>query len=472
MPHTLRWRLQAWQGLLLIIVLCAFGFTAHHLEKVERLRNVDNDLQHRLAMVVSELRAGPQRDEQRRDGAIPRETRPPRPPEPGGPPPDPNLAFAPEVAALFAGETKFYYVVWMRDEEPIARSAKAPLDVPRPQPGDNATRERSGDLRETFLFAAPVDCVLVGRSIADEEGAMLFNATLLATVGSALFLLSLIGGGWLIARAIRPIEEITTTAARIANGDLTQRIRLDDDQSELGQLSTALNQTFARLESSFAQQQRFTADAAHELRTPLTVLLTQVQTTLVRERSADEYRDTLEACQRSAQRMRKLLEALLQLARLDAREEPIKRESFDVAITARECLDHIRPMAVEQGIALLLDATPTPINGDADRLAQAITNLLTNAIQHTPRGGTVTLRVSKDNTSAIIEVSDTGQGVAPKDLPHIFERFYRADEARTSTAGRTGLGLSIAKAIIEAHGGSIKVMSEQRKGSTFVIRMG
>ncbi len=464
-PQSLRWRLQAWYGLLLLIVLSAFGFTAHHLEKVERLRNVDNDLQQHLALVVNELRAGPQRD----DNAS--ANRPPqRPQEPGGPP-GPNLRFDSQVDAMFTEGNRYYYMVWLRDEAPVARSANAPREVPRPQRTEASTRDREGQLREKFLFAAPVDCVLVGRSMLDEEGALFFNATLLAGVGCGLFLISLIGGGWFIARAIQPIEKITRTAARIAEGDLSQRIPQDNDQSELGQLSAALNQTFARLEDAFSLQQRFTADAAHELRTPLTVLLIQAQTTLARERTVEDYRDTLQVCERTAERMKKLLEALLQLARLDAREEPLQQTSFDVTKTASECLELVRPMALERGVALHLEGTSTTLLGDTDRLAQVITNLLTNALQHTPKGGTVTVRVSRDDTSALIEVSDSGQGIAEKDLPHIFERFYRADQARTSAAGRTGLGLSIALAIVEAHGGSLTVKSGMGQGSTFCVHL-
>jgi heavy metal sensor kinase len=471
-PQSLRWRLQIWYGLLLLMVLCAFGFTAHHLEKVERLRNVDNDLQQHLAMVVNELRASPQRNDPRPDTGSPNRppSPPPRPQEPGGPP-GPNTKFDPKVDAMFTKASQYYYVVWMRDKEPITRSANAPREVPKPERNAVSTRERSGHLREKFLLAAPVDCVLVGRSMEAEESALFFNATLLMAVGCGLFVISLVGGGWLIAQAIKPIENITATAARIADGELSQRIEEGNTKSELGQLSIALNQTFARLEDAFAQQQRFTADAAHELRTPLTVLLLQVQTTLARERTVEDYRDTLQSCERAGERMKKLLESLLQLARLDAREEPLQQKSFDAAKIAGECLELVRPLALEKGIVLNSELTPTTVNGDADRIAQVITNLLTNALQHTPKDGIITLRVKRDGESTIIEVSDSGQGISWKDLPHIFERFYRADKARTSTAGRTGLGLSIAKAIVEAHGGTITAKSEQGQGSTFLIRL-
>jgi heavy metal sensor kinase len=372
---------------------------------------------------------------------------------------------------LFGESTKFYYAIWMQGSAPIARSPNAPADLPRPGRTEAATRDRSGSWRESFIFAAPVDCVLVGCSLADEENAILFHGALLATAGGILLFLGLLGGGWLVAKAIRPVKEISNTAARIAAGDLTQRIRETGDQSELDLLSVTLNQTFSRLENSFAQQQRFTADAAHELRTPLTVLLTQIQSTLARTRGAAEYREALEACQDPAQRMRRLLESLLQLARLDAREEPPRRQDFDVAVAAQDCVELLAPVARERGIMLQCDGTSKIIHGDPDQMGQAITNLLHNGMQHTPRGGRVTIRVSSEGEFTVIEVSDTGSGIADADLPHLFERFYRADKSRACPDGRTGLGLAITKAIVEAHGGSIIARNEAGKGAAFVVRL-
>lgn len=453
LPHSLRWRLQLWYGLLLVIVLSGFGFTAFHLESARQTRSLDDALQYRVSVLLLALRGNP-----------------PREPIGERRPPNPNLDFSAQDKALFDEASGYYYVIWLRGPEPIARSANAPPDLKVPSRKDPIVRTRS-HFRESFLFAAPVDCVLVGRDLNRENHDLRLHATWLALAGGGVLLLGLLGGGWLISRTIRPIEAISQTSARIAEGDLSQRIPEKDPQSELGQLATTLNRTFARLEDAFAQQQRFTADAAHELRTPLTVLLTQVQATLVRERSSAEYRESLEACQRAAQRMRKLLESLLQLARLDAREEPVERKPFDLAQTATECLEFIRPMADEQGITLQLEVSPTTTAGDVDRITQVISNLLMNAIQHTPREGRVTLRVYREETHAVLEVSDTGEGIAPGDLPHIFERFYRADAARTSTAGRSGLGLSIVKAIVEAHGGTIRVQSAPGMGATFTVRL-
>ena len=475
-PHTLRWRLQIWHGLLLVIVLFAFGFTSQHLQKVERLHRVDVDLQQRLGMVVSELRAAPQRSGQRPEprkepGNARPAPQPPRPAEPGGAPPGPNLTFAPEVKALFNKDSTFYYVVWMRSDEPIAASANAPQNVPRPAPEDAATRSRGGHLRETFLFAAPVDCVLVGRSIADEEGALQFNATLLTLVGGGLFLVSLLGGGWVIARAIRPIAKIAETSRRIADGDLTQRIPAEGEESELGQLTTVLNGTFARLEDAFIQQQRFTADAAHELRTPLTILLTQTQSTLARERSAPEYRDALATVQSAAQRMRRLIESLLELARCDAAQEPLRWTACDLAHIAREGIEHLKPLAEAKHVTLRAELSEARCDGDQARLAQILANLLSNAIEYNREGGEVWITTQREGGQAQLVVRDNGPGITPEDLPHVFERFYRADKSRSGATPHTGLGLAISKAFVEAHGGTIEATSQPGQGAEFTVKI-
>jgi heavy metal sensor kinase len=246
---------------------------------------------------------------------------------------------------------------------------------------------------------------------------------------------------------------------------------LAEAESELGQLAAVLNSTFARLETAFAQQKQFTADAAHELRTPVSVILTQTQTTLTRERTAAEYRETIEACQRSAQRMRRLIESLLELARLDAGQEPLKRMPFDLSQMVREGIESIRPLADERGVKILPELGTLEITGDSERLAQVIANLLTNAIQYNPSGGEVRLKLESRPGLAVLTVADTGPGISNEDLPHVFERFYRGDKSRTTSNGNAGLGLAIAKAIVEAHGGTIEVASQTGTGTTFTVRL-
>jgi signal transduction histidine kinase len=224
-----------------------------------------------------------------------------------------------------------------------------------------------------------------------------------------------------------------------------------------------LNSTFARLEAAFAQQQQFTSDVAHELRTPVSVMLTQTQTALNRERAAEDYKQTVEACQRAAQRMRKLIESLLALARFDAGQEVLKRLPFDFSKTISDCAELVRPLADERGVKVIAEIQPLQVTGDSERLAQVVINLFTNAIQYNKSGGEVRVKLESQNGLGVLTVTDTGRGIAPEDLPRVFGRFFRADASR--------LGLSISKAIVEAQGGTIEVASRENTGTTFTVRL-
>jgi len=449
-PRSIRWRLQLWYGALLVAVLCGFGFTAYHLEKSRRFRRIDDGLQARLSVMVNVLRAGPERGLDKKRNL--------------------EVHLAPAQASLFGGEEGYYYMVWMQAAEPIAVSPGAPAAVPKPDNRDAQMRMR-GELRESFLFAAPVNCVLVGRSIAPEQADLQTFGGALAAIGAVVLAAGLIGGWWLVTRALRPVEEISATATRIAAGDLSQRINTDETDSELGRLAGVLNATFARLDALFTQQARFTADAAHELRTPVAVMLTQTQSALARERPVAEYRETLEACQRATQRMRRLIESLLELARLDAGQEPLRRTPCDLSKIAGDCLELVRPLATARAIQIHADLPSVPCQGDGERLAQVVTNLLSNAIDYNRDGGEIRLTTHRDNGTVILTVGDTGCGISAEDLPHVFERFQRADKARTAAAGHSGLGLAIAQAIVQAHGGSIEAASEPGAGAVFTVKL-
>jgi heavy metal sensor kinase len=336
------------------------------------------------------------------------------------------------------------------------------------QPPSGRTR---GQYREVFRALPEGVVLLVGRSITQDLKDMHAMALRLVGAGASVLLLGLAGGWWLATRAIRPIEEIGATAQKIAAGDLSQRINVADTDSELGRLAGVLNSTFSRLEAAFAHQARFTSDASHELRTPVSVVLTQTQTALARERDASEYREALQACQRAAQRMRKLTHSLLALARLDAGQDPMRREEMDLSRVTRECVEMVRPLAAERNVELRCDLPPVPCPGDAERVSQVATNLLSNAIQFNHPGGEVRVSTRAENGVAVLSVADTGQGIPTQDLPHIFERFYRVDQSRSGAQGGTGLGLAISKAIVDAHSGSIEVFSQPGAGSTFTVKL-
>lgn len=511
--NSIRWRLQIWYGLILVAVLIGFGVTAFHLERGRVLRRIDDELQRRMGSLAPLLRQPPRNrhpegapGDDLPDGAPPEDQRLQENPRPGrgfrdGPPGQQGpreFHIPPQQAALFdeTDTNGFYYVVWRRDGSELARSANAPAqaqklldEVPRPRPRPREEQPNPaggppelrpgppsvepprmhGNFRDQFLFTPPGEIVLVGRFIAPELADLRRIAWVLVCVGAGILLLGLVGGWWLASRAIRPIEDISAAAVKISAGDLSQRINTTETESELGRLASVLNSTFARLDAAFAQQQQFTSDAAHELRTPVSVMLTQTQTTLNRERSAAEYRETLESCQRAAQRMRRLIESLLELARLDAGQQQMKRMQFDLAQTARDCVTLVSPLAEARRVKIIFEAPPLPCTGDPERLGQVVTNLLTNAITYNNDNGEVRVSGETKSGSLILTVQDTGIGISAGDLPHVFDRFYRADKSRTS--GNTGLGLAISKAIAEAHGGAIEVSSQLGVGTVFTLRL-
>jgi heavy metal sensor kinase len=296
-------------------------------------------------------------------------------------------------------------------------------------------------------------------------------AWVLLAAGGAVLALGLGGGWWLTARAIRPVEDISAAAMRISAGNLSERISTADPQNEFGRLAAVLNSTFARLESAFLQQKQFTADASHELRTPLAVLISEAQTTLARERTGAEYRETIEANLAAAQQMRQLTESLLTLARLEAGHEKVRREPFNLGELTQACVARIRPLVVARQITICSELAAAGGNGDEAQIRQVITNLLANAIHYNRDGGEVHVSTRVEGANAVLTVRDTGPGISAADLPHIFDRFYRADKARSRAEGHSGLGLAISKVIVDAHGGTIHADSQPGVGTTFTVRL-
>jgi two-component system, OmpR family, sensor kinase len=376
----------------------------------------------------------------------------------------PALQLSAENAALFGnGSGDYYYIVWYRDDSVLKRSDGAPADLVRPAGSERDTlvhlRTRN-QFREALDCTGIGDCMLVGRSVEPDLRAMRNFAWTLLGAGGAVLALALALGFWFTMRAIRPIERISAAARRISQGNLSERVEGADSGDELGSLAAVLNSTFARLESAFAGQREFTADAAHELRTPLAVIISETQTTLARERTSAEYRETVEGCLDTAQQMRRLTEALLELARFEAEtNEEHPRTNVDVAETACLCIERIRPLAQQHGIQIQSDFMPAEAFTNADRVAQVITNLLINAIHYNKTDGNVRVATRSEPEAAVITISDTGVGIAETDIRHIFDRFYRVDKARSRAEGHTGLGLAICKAIMDAEGGTIEVAS-------------
>jgi heavy metal sensor kinase len=494
-PNSIRWRWQLWLAFLLTCVLSGFGVTVYQLQRIQQLKQIDEELERRVAALSGAVRGGPPpnfgpahprpgKGPDRPDFDEGPRRPPPRgwldaPPPDGGPPPPRgrrDLRLSAEVSSLFepTRTNSFYFAVWSYDGTLLKRSTNAPAHVPSPPRLGRDTRVHTRmreAFREAYHFTELGDCVLAGRSLTADLQARRRFALVLLAAGGAVLALGLGGGWWLTTRAIRPVEEISAAASRISAGNLSERISVADTDNELGRLAGVLNSTFARLEAAFAQQKQFTADASHELRTPLAVLISEAQTALARDRSAAEYRETVEACLDTAQQMRRLAESLLELARFDAGQESIQRKPFDLAETSRACVELIRPLAAERGLRIDCELAPAKTVGDAAHISQVITNLLSNAIYYNKPGGEVRVATHAEPGAGVVTVADTGPGIAEADLPHIFERFYRGDQARARANGRSGLGLAICKAIVDAHGGSIEVSTQPGVGTAFTVRL-
>ena len=505
---SIKWRLQLWYGLILVVVLAGFGITAYQLDRSRQFRQIDEELHRRIGVLANALHRPPPRGQ---NAERPRQGLPPDGQEDNPPPmgdnplegmPErprnnflngrPPLEFhLPERDAHLFGTSEvhgFYYIIFPRSGgKEITRSSNYPnheitttsvnslrvVNVFSEFPARIAKPPQMfsfDDYRETGDVLPSGEQIWVGCSILPELKELHRTAVNLTLVGSLILVVDLAGGWWLVTRALNPIDAISATAVKISAGDLSQRINVAEAESELGQLAAVLNSTFARLETAFAQQKQFAADAAHELRTPVSVILTQTQTALNRERDAASYKQTVEACQRAAQRMRKLIESLLELARFDAGQEVLKQLRFNFSKTISDSVEMVQTLAEEQNVKIISKIAPLEITGDSERLAQVVTNLLSNAIQYNQANGEVRVKLAAQDGLAVLEIADTGQGIAPEDLPRVFERFYRADQSRTG-AGNAGLGLSICQAIVAAHGGSIEVASEKNRGTTFTVRL-
>jgi len=374
-----------------------------------------------------------------------------------------------------------YVQVWGADGK-LASSSPSIGSLAKPLDPDGLTHEQSlyqdSYLDGVHLRVLSVPLVLGDRAI----GVLQVGASLSvvdATRGNLLSIMILVAvvamlmaaiGSWIVLRrALSPLEAITDTVDQINRADdLSRRIPYQEQtQDEVGDLVISFNQTLERLESLFTSQQRFIADVSHELRTPLTVIKGNVDL-MRRIKEADE--ESLNSIDQEAGRLTRLVGGLLMLAQADSGKLALNFAPVELDLLLTEVFTEMRVLAGNRVRVHLNDIDQAIVNGDRDRLKQVFLNLVSNAIQYTPSGGEVFLSLSVLGEQARVIVRDTGPGIPSEDLPHIFERFYRAEKSRTrQKASGFGLGLSITKWIVEHHGGNIKVESKEGKGTTFAI---
>ncbi len=311
--------------------------------------------------------------------------------------------------------------------------------------------------------------IVVGQLTSGITGVLdTFKYVLLIT-GVSVIILAGIGGLFLASRVLKPVERITKTAQEIGESDLSQRVNVNSDD-ELGRLASTLNGMIGRLEEAFNRQRQFTADASHELRTPLAIMQAEATLALSKERTEADYRKSLETISQESTYMSAVIGKLLFLARSDAGKEPLNFEDVDLKELLIGLSTNIEALASDKGIKFSVDAQENlVVNGDRVKLRQLFINILENAIRYTPDDGNISVSLVKEDLNALVAISDTGIGIPPEHLPHIFERFYRVDKARSRADGGVGLGLAIAKYIAESHNGKIEVESQVGKGTTFKI---
>ncbi len=507
MFRSIRWTLQLWHAGILLLALTSFGVALDVAMGRAQLRRVDAELEG-AAQVLANGPMGPPHppgNDPRGNGFPPfggdhqpgfNGNGPPRGPDGRGPngdqgpldnrphfPPQDWWTTVPQDALRRLGENEQdqpYFVIWGADGDVLRSSSPSPTvpfdaDLAKSFAASGANgipqfRQRAG-FREVVLPGPFGMSVLVGKSMFSEQATLARLHWQLFGAGAAVLFVGLLGGWFLSRRVMRPIQQISETARSISASDLSQRIEVAETEGELGSLAKTLNETFQRLQTAFERQVQFTADASHELRTPLSVIHSHTELALNKERTAAEYKQTLATSLRAAQRMKSLVESLLVLARADAGKWETQTEKFNLQSLAEECVAMIAPRAAEKNVTMAKDLTPVEMDTDRTRLAQLLTNLLANAVQYNREGGRVELKVVPVGSEVLITVADSGVGIAEDDQPHIFERFFRTDKARSREAGGSGLGLAICQSIVKTLGGTISFRSQLGEGTTFELRL-
>jgi heavy metal sensor kinase len=285
------------------------------------------------------------------------------------------------------------------------------------------------------------------------------------------------GGGYFLARkSLAPVVAMSSQAGRIGAANLHERLAVHNEKDELGHLARSFNSLLDRLGESFERQRRFMADASHELRTPVAILRGEAEVALSQQaRSLDEYRESLSVLHQEAERLTHIVEDLFTLTRADAGQYPLQPRDFYLDELVTECVHSARTLALAKKITLTFDgASESPIHADESLLRRMILNLLDNAIKYTPEGGRATVACRRQGDEYILSITDTGTGIPAELQPRIFERFFRADEARSrseSNGGGAGLGLAISRWIAEAHQGRLELTRSDSKGSTFTATL-
>jgi heavy metal sensor kinase len=454
---TIQARLTAWYLLSIAVILALFAGGSWIALRVSMYHSIDRDLRYRIATVVPFIESH-------------------------------GLSTREQFARAFADSSDSSIVgvfVQITDDQSqvlyqsdVLRSHRVPVMAPAPLDGSVfiSTAGAGGwpvrvagkrvAIGETTLTVHVVEPL---RDVLNSLGEF---SMYLALLMAAVLLLTATAGYWMSRRALSPVEEIRKEAESIDPADLTSRLRVPPHDDELARLARTLNAMLTRIEGGFRAVQQFTADASHELRAPLALIITAGDVSLRRERSRDELTETLRKIVREARRMSHLVENLLALARGDASGAKREVAPVDLSAILRELSAELAPTAEAKGLTLTvaLPADEISVMGEREELRRLFVILLDNAIKYT-EAGSITLTVKPEDEVVRATIADTGIGIEKEALPHVFDRFWRADMVRSRAAGGAGLGLSLASQIVKGFGGTISVDSEPGRGSFFVVEL-
>jgi heavy metal sensor kinase len=341
------------------------------------------------------------------------------------------------------------------------------LSLPKLGPhGFRAAVRRLTQDGRTYLVIAAASLDFVSADLSIVRRVLLFATPLLIALAG-------LGGYWLTKRSLAPLGWMAEQAQQITSRNLDKRLDIGNAAAEeLSVLSASFNELLSRLDQTFDSMRRFVADASHELRTPISVIRGEADVALSKERSPAEYRQALALILDESRRLSRLVDDLLNLARVDAGSVKLQVQEFYFNDLLSECCRGMQGLASARGIRLdCRVGDDLSFHGDEELLRRLIVNLLDNAIRYTPGGGTVSAALLAQGPELRIQVSDTGVGIAPEAMPHLFERFYRADQARSRQDGGFGLGLAIVKWIAESHHGAVDLASRPGTGTTFTVTL-
>ena len=458
--RSLRFRMTAWYAGLLLCALLVFGVSVYLGLERYLISTQQATLASECRAIGSELL--PQLPGKRADWLMS----------------EINEAYAPEVNARFVrvsreGTGMVYLSGAPKD------GAFEPAEIPFPQGKEKESSRRirlnNGRqlLANTMSFTTPDGShFLVETGIPLERTQVVLHGLLL-TLGiytPFIVFLAVAGGYWLMRRSLEPVDEITERAEGITSSNLSERLPIIRTGDELERLSTALNRMIERLDDAFQHINRFSADASHELRTPLTILQLELEGIVHDDPLNESFERHIGSALEETHRMSRIVESLLAISRLDAGEVKLDKLHLNLSELVARTAGEMKVLAQDKSIALSISVEEgVYLEGDRTHLQQVVLNLVDNAIKYTQEGGAIHVRLYVKDWRTIIEVSDNGAGIPSHALPHVFERFYRADKARSRASGGAGLGLSIVKAICTAHRAAIFVTSEEGKGSSFSV---